>query len=99
MNSIQLPIEVWYLADRYYKAVQEISKASNPSVAVDSAFDLKQELRSLIDPHLTSAVTIEISDNALLTFYRNHQNPSAIHVLTSQQIFRPKLDRASSEAQ
>jgi hypothetical protein len=99
MNPIQLPIEIWHLADRYSEAVQEMDKASNLSVATNAAIELLRKLRSLIDPHLTSAVTIEISNDLLLTFCRDPRNPSAIHVLMSQQSFRPKLDRASSEAQ
>jgi hypothetical protein len=94
---IQLPIEIWQLADRYSEAVQSIARASNVPAAVDSAIELSSQLQSLVDPYLTTDVTIETSNDLLLTFYRDPLNLGGIYVLATQKLSRPPLDRPSSE--
>jgi hypothetical protein len=95
--SIQLPIKVWRLADRYSEAVQSIDKASNLSAAVDWAIELSRQLTSLVDPYLTSDVTIETSNGLLLTFYRDPLIPARIYLLATRQVSRPTPDRPSSD--
>lgn len=105
--SIQLPIEVWQLADRYVEVLQAINKvnmitdhierAIEHSRLLTSALELNRSLQSTVDHHLTSDVTIETSTDRLLTFYRDPLDSCHIYVLTTERSHRPLIDRPSTE--
>lgn len=93
--SIEFPIEVWQLADRYAECLDRIQSSSGP--IVQETIEINRLLQSAVDYHLTSDVTIETSIDRLLTFYRDPLNRLFIYVLTIKRLHRPSFDRPSTE--